>query len=68
MNNLEQITYNEQSLSCVDCKKTFMFTAGEQQLFAQKGYTNKPGRCPDCRAARKAAGRFGPSPGYRSPK
>jgi hypothetical protein len=64
----ERTVYNEQSLSCVDCNATFVFTADEQQLFAQKGFMNKPGRCPDCRAARKAAGRFGPSPGYRSPK
>ncbi|MDP2660147.1 MAG: zinc-ribbon domain containing protein, partial [Dehalococcoidia bacterium] len=31
----------------------FAFTASEQEFFAQKGYTNEPGRCPDCRAARK---------------
>jgi hypothetical protein len=60
--------YNEQNLSCVDCNATFIFTVDEQQLFAKKGFMNKPGRCPNCRAARKAAGRFGPSPGYRSRK
>lgn len=64
----ERITYNEQSLTCADCKGAFMFTVDEQQSFAQKGYTNKPGRCPQCRAARRAAGRFGPSPGYRMRK
>jgi hypothetical protein len=60
--------YYEQSLSCGDCNSTFAFTVYEQQEFTQKGYTNKPGRCPACRTARKASGRSGPSPGHRSPK
>jgi hypothetical protein len=64
----ERIIYNEQNLTCSECKKTFAFTVAEQQSFEKQGFRNKPGRCPDCRAARKAAGRFGPSPGYRSPK
>ncbi|MBV8668661.1 MAG: zinc-ribbon domain containing protein, partial [Candidatus Eremiobacteraeota bacterium] len=33
----------------------FTFTAGEQEFYAQKGFQNKPNRCPDCRAARKAS-------------
>jgi CxxC-x17-CxxC domain-containing protein len=47
--------YNDQGLTCVDCNKTFTFTSGEQEFFAQKGFTNKPTRCPDCRTARKAS-------------
>jgi CxxC-x17-CxxC domain-containing protein len=38
----------------MDCARPFTFTAGEQSFFAEKGFTNKPNRCPDCRAARKA--------------
>ena len=41
-------------LNCVDCGRQFAFTAGEQQFYAQKGFQNKPNRCPDCRQARKA--------------
>ncbi len=47
--------YTDESLTCVDCNRTFTFTSGEQEFYAQKGFTNKPTRCTDCRAARKAS-------------
>lgn len=31
-----------------------MFTGGEQEFYAQKGFANEPTRCPDCRATNKA--------------
>ena len=46
--------YVDETLTCVDCAQPFTFSAGEQSFFAEKGFTNKPNRCPDCRAARKA--------------
>jgi len=46
--------YTDETLNCVDCNAAFIFSAGEQEFFAQKGFANKPNRCPDCRAARKA--------------
>jgi CxxC-x17-CxxC domain-containing protein len=45
--------YSNETLTCVDCRNPFSFTAGEQEFFAAKGFQNKPNRCPDCRAARK---------------
>jgi CxxC-x17-CxxC domain-containing protein len=48
--------YTDETLNCVDCGRAFPFTASEQEFFARKGFTNKPGRCGDCRDARKAAG------------
>jgi CxxC-x17-CxxC domain-containing protein len=48
--------YTDESLTCTDCGTSFTFTSGEQEFFAAKGFTNKPNRCPDCRAARKAQG------------
>ena len=45
--------YNDKTLTCRDCGANFVFTAGEQEFFASKGFTNEPGRCPDCRNARK---------------
>lgn len=48
--------YTDETLTCVDCSRSFPFTASEQEFFASKGFTNKPSRCGDCRAARKAAG------------
>lgn len=46
--------YTDKTLKCVDCGKEFVFTAGEQQFYAEKGFTNEPKRCPECRAAHKA--------------
>jgi CxxC-x17-CxxC domain-containing protein len=42
----------------------FVFTAGEQEFYAQKGFTNEPTRCPSCRRARKAGGGGGGDRGY----
>jgi len=47
------LTYEDKPLTCRDCNNPFTFTAGEQEFFAQKGFTNEPGRCPACRSARK---------------
>ena len=44
----------DKTLVCRDCGSEFPFTASEQEFFAQKGFTNEPGRCHDCRAVRKA--------------
>lgn len=45
--------YEDKTLVCRDCGQEFTFTAGEQEFFATKGFTNEPARCPECRAARK---------------
>ena len=45
--------YNDKTMTCKDCGSEFIFTAGEQEFFAEKGFTNEPQRCPSCRAARK---------------
>ena len=41
-------------MTCRDCGQPFIWTAGEQDFYAQRGFTNEPSRCPDCRRARKA--------------
>jgi CxxC-x17-CxxC domain-containing protein len=41
------------TLTCRDCGQAFTFTSGEQDFYAARGYS-EPGRCPDCRASRKA--------------
>ncbi len=43
----------DKKLTCRDCNAPFVFTASEQDFYAEKGFTNEPGRCPECRAARK---------------
>ncbi len=58
------LSYADKTLTCRDCGQAFVFTTGEQEFHASKGFTNEPGRCPDCRAARKAE--RGGSGGYSS--
>ncbi len=48
--------YNDKTLVCKDCGQEFVFTAGEQEFYAEKGFTNEPQRCKACRDARKNAG------------
>jgi CxxC-x17-CxxC domain-containing protein len=58
--------YSDETLTCIDCGSTFIFTANEQDFFARKGFTNKPGRCNDCRVARKSARGGGRDGGFQS--
>jgi CxxC-x17-CxxC domain-containing protein len=46
--------YNDKNLTCADCGQEFVFTASEQDFYAQRNFT-EPRRCPSCRASRKAA-------------
>jgi len=60
------MSFQDKSIKCSDCGATFTFTAGEQEFFASKGFTNEPRRCPSCRQAKKSE-RYGSSgQGYRS--
>ena len=43
----------DKTLSCRECGTQFVFSAEEQELFAQRGYTNEPSRCTTCREARR---------------
>lgn len=45
--------YTDKTLVCKDCGAEFVFTAGEQEFYAEKGFTNEPQRCKECRIARK---------------
>jgi ssDNA-binding Zn-finger/Zn-ribbon topoisomerase 1 len=51
----EIMAYTDCILTCRDCGKEFVFTAGEQEFYSQKGFLNNPVRCPECRRARKQA-------------
>ncbi len=46
--------YEDKTLVCKDCGAEFVFTAGEQEFYAEKGFQNEPTRCKACRMARKA--------------
>jgi len=41
--------FQDKQLQCVDCGRDFIFTAGEQSFFQQKGLTNEPKRCRQCK-------------------
>ncbi len=49
------MSFADKTLTCRDCGTEFVFTAGEQEFYASKGFVNEPTRCPSCRQARKAA-------------
>jgi CxxC-x17-CxxC domain-containing protein len=65
--------YSDKNMTCADCGQEFVFTASEQDFYAQRGFT-EPRRCASCRASRKAArnsesggssyGGYGASGGY----
>lgn len=45
--------YNDKTLTCKECGSEFIFTAGEQEFYAERGFVNEPQRCKSCRDARK---------------
>ena len=62
--------YSDKNVTCSDCGQEFVFTASEQDFYAQRGFT-EPRRCPSCRASRKAArnsegGGYSSGAGYSS--
>jgi CxxC-x17-CxxC domain-containing protein len=50
------MSYADKTITCRDCGMDFVFTSGEQEFYAQKGFTNEPTRCSSCRQQRKAGG------------
>lgn len=49
--------YEDKTLTCKECGREFVFTAGEQEFYAEKGFVNEPQRCKECRQARRNANR-----------
>lgn len=48
------MSYQDRELTCVECGQPFTFTGEDQAYHAQRGFTNDPKRCPNCRAARRS--------------
>ena len=48
---------SDKTLVCKDCGKDFVFSVREQEFYAEKGFTNEPSRCSDCRKAKKQQSR-----------
>jgi CxxC-x17-CxxC domain-containing protein len=51
------MSFVDKTLKCVDCGADFVFSAGQQEFFASKGFTNEPKRCPGCREAKRQGNR-----------
>ena len=49
--------YEDKTLVCKECGNEFVFTAGEQEFYAERGFQNEPQRCKACRDARKNSAR-----------
>ena len=47
--------FEDKTLVCKDCGKEFVWTAGEQEFYASRGFENQPQRCKPCRDAPAAA-------------
>ena len=55
------MSFQDRSLTCVECNQPFTFTADDQQYHREKGYTNEPKRCPSCRQNRRSSSYSGGS-------
>jgi CxxC-x17-CxxC domain-containing protein len=46
--------YQDKVLKCAECGTEFVFTAGEQAFFADKGFRHEPKRCKNCKSTRSS--------------
>ncbi|MDD2518778.1 MAG: zinc-ribbon domain-containing protein [Bacilli bacterium] len=44
----------DKTIVCKDCGAEFVFTVNEQAFYEEKGFTNEPARCKECRDKKKA--------------
>jgi CxxC-x17-CxxC domain-containing protein len=47
--NLEEINFEDTSITCIDCSVDFVWSAGEQLFYQDKGLKNPPKRCKSCK-------------------
>jgi CxxC-x17-CxxC domain-containing protein len=65
------VAYADKTINCIDCGRPFIFSARDQEFYAQNGFTNEPKRCPECRRQRKASrgdAGMGGGGGYGGPR
>ena len=58
--------FQDRTLTCTDCSNSFIFTAGEQSFYQEKGFAHEPRRCKDCRSSKKGEGGGGRGRGRSS--
>jgi CxxC-x17-CxxC domain-containing protein len=47
-----EIEFQNRPIKCLDCGDDFIWTAGEQVFFHDKGLKNEPKRCKSCKQAK----------------
>jgi CxxC-x17-CxxC domain-containing protein len=47
------MAFEDLTLRCRECSADFVWTAGEQLFFQEKGLLNQPQRCPNCRVLKR---------------
>lgn len=57
------MSYEDKTMVCADCGQEFIHSAEDQARYAERGFTNEPKRCRECRDKRKTGGGRG-SGGY----
>jgi CxxC-x17-CxxC domain-containing protein len=50
----QQAEEGDKTLTCIDCGTPFIHSAKDQAYYAERGFTNEPKRCRECREKRKA--------------
>ena len=48
--------FQDKVLVCRECGKEFLFSAGEQSFYQEKGFQHQPSRCRNCRTSRRQGG------------
>ncbi len=65
------MTFEDKTLTCVQCGEEFVFSAGEQEFFTEKNLNSPPKRCKECRKKNRRRGgkrgRQSQGGDYRSP-
>jgi CxxC-x17-CxxC domain-containing protein len=50
------VSFEDKVIVCADCGAEFVHSAADQQRYAERGFTNEPKRCRQCREKRKTQG------------
>lgn len=46
--------FEDKTIVCADCGQDFVHSADDQRRYAERGFTNEPKRCRECREKRRA--------------
>jgi CxxC-x17-CxxC domain-containing protein len=48
------MVFEDKTIVCSDCGQEFVHSADDQKRYSERGFTNEPKRCRECREKRKA--------------